>query len=139
MSALVDVCVLVAAHRPNHPHHAACLAVLDGALMQGFAWCAHTRNGFVRLVTHERVFPNPTPLAVALATWESWIARPESRPLLDSADADRRWAELCASRGARGNEVYDLHLAALALSAGLPLCSLDQDFQRIPGLHSYAP
>lgn len=134
MSALVDVCVLVAAHRADHPHHPQSLAAVDSDLARGLLWCAHVRNGFLRLVTHPAVFAKPTPIDVALAAWQAWADRPESRNLIDNTGADRHFAHLCRDRRATGNAIYDLHLAALALADGSPLWSLDRNFAAIPDL-----
>jgi toxin-antitoxin system PIN domain toxin len=134
VTALVDVNILVAAHRADHPHHGRCRELLDGPLRRGFAWCAHTRHGFLRLVTHPSVFAPPTPMPVALAAWDAWTGRPAAERLPDTSRSDTRFAELCRDLGAAGNAVYDLHLAALALVHDRELASLDAGFARIPGL-----
>jgi toxin-antitoxin system PIN domain toxin len=134
VSALVDVNVLVAAHRADHPHHVVCRDVLDGDLRGGFAWCAHTRNGFLRLVTHPGIFASPTPIAVALAAWAAWSTRGRSEALPDTRDSDAAFADLCRRQSAAGNAVYDLHLAALAMTHDRDLISLDGGFARIHGL-----
>ena len=65
-----DVNVLVAASRSDHPHHGVAIDWLEAALVS----CLHGERlrllpmvtaGFLRLVTHPRVFVEPTPLAVA--------------------------------------------------------------------------
>ena len=134
MSALVDVCVLVAAHRIDHPHHQAAQRILDGEFAQGFAWCEHTRNGFLRLVTHPKLFEKPTPVALAEAAWKSWTDRPRSQRLLGSENADGTFFKLVKDLGIAGNDVYDWHLAALALTAKIGIVSFDRDFERVPGL-----
>lgn len=134
MSALIDVNVLVAAHRADHPGHERALAALDGPYRDGFALCAHTWNGFLRLVTHAQVFTRPTPLALALAAIEGWRSRPRCEVLVDTAASWRTFAGLCRQHAATGNQVYDLHLAALAIAHDRALLSSDQGFSRIAGL-----
>lgn len=131
---LVDVNVLVAAHRADHPRHHAALATLDGPCRDGFAWCAHTWNGFLRLVTHPQIFRDPTPLATALATIDTWRRRPRSECLADTAASWDVFARLCRQHQASGNAFYDLHLAALAIAHGYPLLSSDQGFARLAEL-----
>ena len=134
MMLFPDVNVLVAAHRSDHPGHAAALALLDGAGGSGFALCAHTWNGFLRLVTHPTVFKRPTRMAIALATVAEWRQRPDSRVLQDTPRSWQVFDKLCVDLGAEANGVYDLHLAALAISHRCRLVSSDQDFARVPGL-----
>lgn len=65
-----DVNLLVAASRSVHPHHRCAITWLEGALTD----CSRGEHlrllpmvaaGFLRLVTHPRVFVEPTPLADA--------------------------------------------------------------------------
>ena len=69
-----DVNVLVAASRSDHPHHPVAIRWLDDALDacalgQGLALLPMVAAGFLRLVTHPRVFVEPTPLAGARSSW----------------------------------------------------------------------
>jgi toxin-antitoxin system PIN domain toxin len=139
MSVLMDVNVLVAAHRVDHPAHARALMAVDGASRNGFALCAHTWNGFLRLVTHPQIFACPTPMAVALATVAGWRSRTRSEVLADTPASWAIFERLCQARQVEGNAVYDLHLAALAMAHDLVLLSSDQGFARIPGLRWAAP
>jgi uncharacterized protein len=135
MSAIFpDVNILVAAHRVDHPHHAAARRVLDHECADGFYLCAHTWNGFIRLVTHPNIFTTPTPLSIALNTVNEWRQRPLSRVLSDTPAAWDIFMRLCATYRAQANSVYDLHLAALAMSHRALFISSDQGFSRIDGL-----
>src|SRR5690606_13660000 len=67
-----DVNVLVAAARADHPHHGPALAWLEGALDAlprggSLALLPMVTAGFLRVVTHRRIFPVPTPPPQALA------------------------------------------------------------------------
>lgn len=58
-----DVNVLVAASRLDHPHHVVAYAWLKTALgIQRLAILPMVAWGFLRLVTHPKVFLEPTPL-----------------------------------------------------------------------------
>ncbi len=132
--ALLDVNILVAAHRADHPWHTQCRQVLDGELRAGFASCAHIRNGFLRLVTHPTGFSPPTPMAIAVQAWAAWQQRPQYILLADTAATWQCFADLCQRYSAAGNAVYDLHLASLALTHDRVLMSSDVGFARIAGL-----
>ncbi len=134
MTMLLDVNVLVAAHRADHPAHACALALVDGEAAGGFAWCPHVRNGFVRLVTDSQVFADPTPLIVALSAMDGWQRRPLTVELGETTSSWLIFSRLCQQYQARGNAVYDLHLAALAMCHGATLVSSDQGFARVEGL-----
>jgi len=136
---LPDVNILVAAHRGDHPMHERCRAVLDGPGRAGFAGCAHIWNGFLRLVTHPKVFAAPTPLELALATVSAWRQRLDFRSLPDTPAVWETFATLCRRRHAQGNAVYDLHLAALAMAHGAVLVSSDPGFAQLDGLAWRAP
>jgi len=66
---LCDVNVFVYAHHKDSHAHAACRAWLE-ALVNGdeaYGVSELVLSGFVRIVTHPRVFARPSPLADALA------------------------------------------------------------------------
>jgi uncharacterized protein len=139
MYILPDVNILVAAHRLDHPAHQATMAALDDEGHRGFALCPHLWNGFIRLVTHPSIFTPPTPLAVALDTVREWRQRPTTRILADTPASWDLFEKLCRLHRAQGNAVYDLHLAALAMSHRCVLVSSDQGFARIDGLRWKTP
>jgi len=66
-----DVNVLVAASRQDHPHHEPARVWLEEALVksgegQSLAVLPMVASGFLRLVTHPKIFVEPTPLDAAL-------------------------------------------------------------------------
>ena len=128
--------VLVYAHREDardHAHHRAWLEeVVNGP--QAFGVSDLVLSGFLRVVTHPRVFSMPTPMERAL----------EFADLLRSASnsvrvvpGERHWeifAGLCRGAGARGNLVPDAWFAALAIESGSEWITTDRDYARFPGL-----
>jgi hypothetical protein len=65
---LPDVNVLVYAHREDSQHHAGCRAWVE-AMVNGdesYGLSELVLSGFLRVVTHPRVFAEPSPLADAL-------------------------------------------------------------------------
>jgi len=77
---LLDVNVLVYAHREDAPGHAGFRDWLGGlaAAEQAFGLADLALAGFVRVVTHPRVFARPTPIEVALQFVEELRALPQA-------------------------------------------------------------
>lgn len=133
---LPDVNVLVYAHREDSPHHARCRQWLESALNghESYGVSELVLSGFVRVVTHPKVFAKPSPLADALAFCEQLRGRPNC---VTVTPGHRHWAifcELCAEAAAKGNLVPDAYLAAMAVEAGCEWITTDRDFSRFKGL-----
>ncbi|HKB50480.1 MAG TPA: type II toxin-antitoxin system VapC family toxin [Solirubrobacterales bacterium] len=138
---LADVNVLVYAHREDLPQHGRCSAWLREEVESGrsFAVCDVSCTGFLRVVTNARVFADPTPLDVALRFVEALRGHAGAIAL---SPGTRHWAlfsELCGSIGARGNDIPDAYLAALAIESGSELVTADKSFGRFPGLRWSCP
>lgn len=133
---LVDVNVLVYAFRADAPGHAAHRSWLE-ALVAGdeaYAVSDHVLSGFLRVVTHPRVFHPPTPLDAALAFAHAVRDRPNAVPV---QPGERHWdifTKLCEATDARGNLVPDAWLAALAIEWGCEFVTTDRDYARFRGL-----
>lgn len=133
---LADVNVLVYAHREDAPNHAACRDWLE-ALINGpesFGISELVLSGFLRVVTHPKVFTRPSPLDDALAFAEQLRSRPNSVAVAPGA---RHWAifqSLCVDAGTKGNLVADAYLAAMAIESGCEWITTDRDFSRFKGL-----
>jgi len=133
---LPDVNVLVYAHRDDTAHHAACLDWLEQIVNgdESFGLSELVLSGFVRVVTHPRVFAKPSTMADALAFTEQLRERPNCVPV---APGRRHWGifrSLCTEAGARGNLVPDAYLAAMAIESGCEWITTDRDFSRFRGL-----
>jgi len=133
---LVDVNVLVYAHRQDAPGHKEYRRWWQecAASDEAFAVADLVLAGFLRVVTHPRVFDPPTPLEVALRFVDEVRKRPnyvEARP------GPRHWelfTKLCRAANARGNLVPDAYLAALAIESGSEWITTDRGYARFPGL-----
>jgi len=138
---LVDVNVLVYAFRadaPGHEAHHDWLAK-QVASDEAYAVSDHVLAGFLRVVTHPRVFHPPTPLEPALAFTRAYRERVNAVPV---APGGRHWGifeRLCTEAGARGNLVPDAWLAAVAIEHGCEFVTTDRDFARFPGLRWVHP
>jgi toxin-antitoxin system PIN domain toxin len=133
---LPDVNVLVYAHRADSADHQEYREWLQ-AIVNGdaaFGMADLVLSGFLRVVTHPRVFQDPSPLDAAL----EFVNQIRSRPgFVSVAPGDRHWdifEALCRTADARGNRVPDAYLAALAIEHGAEWVTTDRDFARFPGL-----
>ena len=136
---VVDVNVLIYAFQPSSPKHAAWRAWLESARAMPFAVPDVVALGFVRIVTNRRVFAEPATVAEALAFLDALRASPGWRELERPRDCWTRLEELCAATGARGADVPDAWLAALALDWGATLITADRGFAAYPGLRWLDP
>lgn len=138
---LVDANVLLYAVNEASPRHRDARAWLDASLngneTVAFAWIAML--AFLRLATHEAVFPRPLASTEALDVLRSWLARPTAVVVEPTPRHLDVLAEFLSEVGTAGNLVNDVHLAALALEHGCELVSYDSDFARFPGLRRQAP
>lgn len=132
----VDVNVLVHAHRPEAPRHDEYRDWLESVRVghELVAVSAHILAGFLRVVTHPRVFRDPTPTAIALDFAEGFRRSPS---VISVIPGPRRWAmfeRLVRSTDARGNLVSDAFIAAMAMEQGATLVTADRGFARFSGL-----
>ncbi|MGF2944672.1 TA system VapC family ribonuclease toxin [Mycobacterium sp. Lab-001] len=122
--ALLDVNVLIALLDSDHVDHHRVRRWIDAEIVHGWASCALTQNGFVRIISQPR-YPSPVPPSRAIATLaraastehhEYW---PCSVSLLDDELIDR-------SRLHGHRQVTDAYLLALATANGGRFATLDQ-------------
>lgn len=96
-------------------------------------------SGTLRILTHPRVFANPTPIEEALEFVGALYARPNC---VEIGPGQRHWeifCGLCRATEAIGNEVPDAYLAALAIESGSEWITTDSGFSRYEGLRSHHP
>ncbi len=134
---LLDVNVLVYAHREEAQQHARYREWLEVVVNSDAAYGLSdlVLSGFLRVVTHPRVFKEPTPLEVAL----TFIREVRDRPnCVHVMPGERHWeifTRLCREADVKGNVVPDAYLAALAIESGAEWVTTDRDYARFPGLH----
>ncbi len=130
-----DVNIMVAASRQDHPHHEPARIWLEDALLKSsdgysLAILPMVASGFLRLVTHPRVFIEPTPLDAALGFLRAVMASPGVvLPALGN-----EWHEferLCAERNLSGNAIPDAWIAAAAKHHHLHLVTFDKGFRKL--------
>ena len=130
---LLDVNVVLAAHRDDHPSFERVRPWFDtltggdepfGAPM--VVWWS-----FLRLASHPRIFEEPTRPADAFAFVDAVRSQPNH---VDLAPGEVHLAHLRSvldAAGAMGNLVPDGVLAALAREHGCVVASMDGDFDRL--------
>jgi toxin-antitoxin system PIN domain toxin len=130
-----DVNVLVAASRKDHPHHDRALAWLEPALAaepegRSVKILPMVASGFLRLVTHPKVFVQPTPVDAALAFLRAVLAPSDACPVT----LGKEWPafeRLCAEHQLTGNAIPDAWIAAAAQSEQLHLVTFDKGFRKL--------
>ena len=133
---LPDVNVLVYAHREETADHARYRAWLESAVNgdEAYAMSDLVLSGFIRVVTHPKVFKRPSRGAEAIAFAEQVRDQPNC---VRVEPGPRHWdvfRRLCTETGVKGNLVPDAYLAALAIESGCEWISTDRDFSRFKGL-----
>lgn len=130
-----DVNILVAASRSDHAHH----AIAHGWLTNVLDECTRGGSvrilpmiaaGFLRLVTHPKVFPDPTPIADALAFLDAVL----SSPGVEMPEIGTEWPiffQLCKELELTGNRVPDAWIAAAVTRDGFHLVTFDRGFKRL--------
>ncbi len=112
--ALLDVNVLLALLDSDHIDHHRAHRWLDGTIDGGWASCAITQNGFVRIVSQPR-YPSPVPPAVAIEVLAAACrGGPHEWWPCDVSLADERWLDRSRLHGPR--QVTDAYLLALAVA-----------------------
>lgn len=135
-----DVNVLIAAFRTDHSHHRRARAWLEQARRD----CLEGRHalvllpvvvaGFVRLVTHSRVFAEPDSMDDAIAFVDALLASPG----VELGDGRDVWTLLrgkLLALGLHGDWVTDAWIAAAVEAQSEHLVTFDRDFTRLLAAH----
>lgn len=138
---LLDVNVVVAAYRPQHPQHEGVRAWWDTALREGerFAVPSTVWASFLRIVTSRRVFTVPAPLGDAFGFIEAVSAQPDCVPAEPGSRHLKLLRDLCEEADAAGDLLPDAVLAAIALEHGASVVTLDRDFARFSSVRHLRP
>jgi uncharacterized protein len=133
---LPDVNVLVYAHREDAPDHDRYREWVEGMVNRDepYGMADLVLSGFIRVVTHPRVFSVPTPLESALEFVDQLRSASNCVPVAPGARHWEIFARLCRQGGAKGNQIPDAYLAALAIENGSDWITTDRGFARYRGL-----
>jgi len=133
---LIDVNVLVYAHRADAPGHASYREWLEELINsdQAYGFSELVLSGFLRVVTHPRVFNPPSDLASGFTFVQILRSQPNAIPI---TPGPRHWdifKNLCETASVKGNLIPDAYLAAMAIESGSEWITTDRDYSRFPGL-----
>jgi toxin-antitoxin system PIN domain toxin len=139
---LTDVNLLVYAHREEMELHAQSRQWLENLLAVGepFGMANIVLSGFIRIVTHHKIFSPPSTMDQALEFAAAVRNRTDCVPI---HPGDRHWRlfqEFCVLPGVKAGLVTDAYLAALAVEHGCEFATADGDFARFsPPLRLHRP
>ena len=133
---LMDVNVLVYAFRKEAVDHRRYRDWLHGIINAQDAYGVSdlVLSGFLRIVTHPKVFKEPSTWTDASKFVSAVLKQPNCRCI---KCGERHWeifTDLCRKADAKGNLVADAFLAALAIESGCEWITTDRDFARFTTL-----
>lgn len=133
---LPDVNILVYAHREDTHQHEFYLAWLQNIVNghEAFGLSDLVLSGFIRVVTHPKIFKTPSTIVMAMEFANQLRQVPHCVPV---NPGPRHWpifTALCHEHNVKGNMVADTFFAALAIESGSEWITTDRDFSRFKGL-----
>lgn len=133
---LTDVNVLVYAHREDVANHLAYRRWLEAILNSSvaFGYSELVLSGFLRVVTHSRIFENPSTLSCALAFVQQIKNTPNAVCIAPGVNHWAIFTDCLAMIDATGNDIADAYHAALAIEWHCDWVSADKGFKRFKGL-----
>ena len=123
--ALLDVNVLLALLDADHVDHVRARRWLAGGIGGGWASCAVTQNGFVRIVSQPR-YPSPVPVATAVERLRR-ATRTEHHEFWECGLSLTDPAAFDPSHLHGPRQVTDAYLLALAVTRGGRLVTFDRN------------
>lgn len=134
---LCDVNVFVYAFREDMLDHARYRRWLEDQVNgpAAFGLSELVLSGFLRVVTHPKIFAEPSTLAHSLDFIDTLRGLSNCRMV---APGSRHWSiftRLCDDAGAKGNLIPDAYHAALTIEHGCEWITTDRGFARFPGLN----
>lgn len=138
---LLDVNVVLAAHRGDHPQHEVVRSWFDDVLAgdESFGVPTMVWASFLRLATNRRIFEVPTPLADAFDFIEATDAQPRHLSIAPGPRHLSLLRRMCEEADAAGDLVPDAVLAAAAVENGAAVATLDRGFARFPSVRHVRP
>lgn len=138
---LLDVNVVLGAHRDDHPHFEPARRWLEDLLgsSEPFSVPDVVAGSFVRLATNRRIFLVPTPLEDAFAYVRALRDQPAHQSLFPGPRHLDLFERLCRDADATGDLAADAQVAAIAVEHGAEVVSFDRDFARFADLRWSRP
>ena len=133
---LMDVNVLVYAHREDAANHSAYRQWLESVINghASFGYSELVLSGFLRVVTHPKVFEIPSTLSSAVLFTEQIRNLPNAVCLAPGSMHWKIFVECLEQINATGNDIPDAYHAALAMEWNCEWVTADKGFKRFKGL-----
>jgi toxin-antitoxin system PIN domain toxin len=130
-----DVNLLVAASSADHVLHRPAYAWLEGAISASargarLSILPMVAAGFLRIVTHPKVFARPVAASDALAFLDAVL----NSPGVEMPQLASEWpvlCQLCRAGQLAGNRIPDAWIAAAVIARGDHLVTFDKDFRSL--------
>jgi len=137
----MDVNVLVYAHREDVDDHLYYRRWLEKVLNSktDYGYSPLVLSGFLRVVTHPKVFESPSMLGSAMQFCQQIKNQANAVPMVPK---ERHWSifeELVLQTKARGSLIPDAYHAALAIESSCQWVTTDKGFKRFKGLKIFHP
>ncbi len=138
----LDTNILVYAHRRDSPWFDAAQAVIAELVTKRLDWaipwpCVHE---FLSVVTHPKIYKEPTPTARAIDQVTAWL---ETGTVILLSENDDVWpilSRLVTAAKIVGPRVHDAKIAAVCQAHGIAeLWTADRDFESFPQLRTRNP
>ena len=142
MSFAIDVNILLYASSEDDERHPAARSFLERCALGGelFYLTWPTVMGYLRMVTHPRIFTSPFSQDEACEHIEALTSLPHCRVIGELAGFWGVYRALTTEVPARGNLVPDAHLAAILRQHGVVrLYTCDRDFRKFDFLQAVDP
>lgn len=137
----MDVNILVYAHREDAENHDKYQCWLESVINDNsdYGYSELVLSGFLRIVTHPKVFETPSPMEKALL-FINQIK--DQQNAIKIAPKERHWLifeDLMRTTNAKGNFIPDAYHAALAIESGCEWITTDKGFKKFKGLKTKHP
>jgi uncharacterized protein len=133
---LMDVNVLVYAHREDAANHSAYRQWLESVINghASFGYSELVLSGFLRVVTHPKVFEIPSTLSSAICFTRQIRSLHNAVCLAPGSMHWKIFMECLEQINATGNDIPDAYHAALAMEWNCEWVTADKGFKRFKGL-----
>lgn len=133
---LFDINIFVYCHREDSPHYKQIRQYAETIFndIQPFGYSPLVLSGFLRIVTHPKIFTPPSSTLIAIQFIEEIISLPNAIKIIPGQLHWQLFTDLCQKIRAKGNLIPDAYFAALAIESGCTWISTDRDYTRFPGL-----
>lgn len=138
----VDTNLLVHAHQIEASLHGKAKEVIRKLAESPVPWlvCLHSFVEFYGVVTHPKLWKNPSTPEQAIDQIRAWRESPSLRILCDTPAILDKLADLAVDGSVRGALIHDARIAAGCLLGGAgELWTVDRDFSRFPSLKTRNP